>query len=316
MATELIQCFEDLRGFYLSFLPLPMGYLIPTSGEVEPYNGYKLPKQLESPLKASLSRPSKTECLKGYIRYRTVHFRIGERVYKQKGIHPRVKHKFSRRYRPEFTEPIDTMSSKKARIELQANDILNQNYCEYGFVGPLTPAADVEFNVPFTPTSNVHGALLESRGDTRVIELLRDLRSMRKEKMPRQFLVSLSKWLGFSYRILLESEVLPYSDTNSLNNFVFYRMERGYGVARVDLDWSQFKRSEKIIKRQAQAGVVDLLRSSSTKFDLLGHFWDSFHGKIPEPVDEEVIQEIFPYAWMNRLSSNLNKLAPDLFKKS
>ena len=101
--------------------------------------------------------------------------------------------------------------------------------------------ADVEFDIQFTPTSKIHAALFESRGDTRLSEAIAYLFWARDKTFAREVLADVMTWFGFSHYVLSESRILPASDTVSPSNYVFHKMNKGFGVARLDLDYSIFK---------------------------------------------------------------------------
>ncbi len=264
-----------------------------TGGSVTQYDGEKIPQRLQAPL--CINGFSDVIVSGAYKKGRSAHFWHDGVIYKQKGIDLNSGKSFSRRIGRE--QPLGTISSRGVDRELQGNGAIYEQYQEYGFEGPLKPIAKVEFDLPFTPTSNVCGAIFKSKGDTRLHPVLTygtNMHAKDGNQSALELKAALVPWLGFSFKVLCECGILP-DFQNTLNNFVFYKVSDGYGLASVDHDFSKFCASQREIRSQSIETLKELsfyLRME--EFRLREKFMEALNGKIPEPIDESLVSDSLP----------------------
>lgn len=239
-------------------------------GDVRPYNDYKLPSILKTPL-----IQDKKGRLKAYTSgARSTIIHANKIWFKKKGDNPVPNEKWT------SGEPYGGMSYEKALTELQTSERINSRFREFGYHGPFYPAALVEYDMPFENEKKIHSAILETFGDTRVSNI--DSRLIKANKLGvllnRKFRTDVAKqiasWLGFDNRILIDAGIFPEPISYNLSNYAIYRLGDGFGISRIDFASSQTDREPEIelydgiFREWMSCHVPILLAKSVDKFGI------------------------------------------------
>lgn len=227
--------------------PILLSY---TDGEVHEFEGYKLPETLRRPLIQDGS---------GYI----VGFPSGGRssiveedgkAFKYKGSKPAPNNLWG------SGEPEGGMSEGHCMNELRMNRLISEKYLEYGLTPAMISSGWIKYSITDANKRDIYCAILEILGDTRlstmnsrITGLIRKGEKIRSLEFIKKLFAQLNAWMGFSDRVLFECGILPLDISFGLDNYVFYRMDGGYGVSRVDSASAETSHEKQ--KFQAMANV-------------------------------------------------------------
>jgi hypothetical protein len=217
-------------------------HLSETEGKVISYSE-KVPEVLQRPLKISEQGiPSRRSGRRNAL------IKISGHWYKLKGFNPQPglfstsdwMHELKN---TELDIPDNTMKPKGAmcdysvEVELKQQDMLVEKLKEFRLTAPLYPVAKYDYGM-----GDRYCAVSVTTGDLRLSEFLQKA-SVTPFNMPdykNQFEL-MYQWFGFAQHIVKETFGKLGGMSNGISNYVFYDVDGGYGISRVDFP----KRSEK-----------------------------------------------------------------------
>lgn len=210
-------------------------HLTETEGTVRPY-AKKVPEQLMKPLKMSSSGLEAR--MSGH---RSALVKIGKEWYKLKGCNPQEGLFSASDWFPELKgtsldvpdwtmKPKGAMCPESVESELEEQLQLIEKLDEFKLTAPLYPVARYDYEMP-----GRNCAVSITKGDLRFPEFMHKVSRLEKSLPDYKNQFSLiHQWLGFAQYVVKESFGMLGNTSNGVWNYVFYQIDGGYALSRVD----------------------------------------------------------------------------------